>query len=144
AGRGITAPEPGRSDIPHWVSTAEEARAAVREEAGLGVDIVKLWVDDRDGQYDKLSPELYGAAIEEAHAQGLRVTAHIFSLEDAKGLLRAGVDAFAHGVRDTDVDDDFLELVGARPDLVLNPNLPDPGLMRDLSWLEGAIPDEQY
>ena len=26
----------------------------------------------------------------------LRVTAHIFTLDDAKGLLKAGLDAFAH------------------------------------------------
>ena len=44
-------------------------------------------------QYKKLTPELYGAIIDEAHKNGLRVTAHIFTLEDAKGLLRAGIDA---------------------------------------------------
>ena len=47
-------PEPGRSDIPYWVTTEEEARAAVREQADLGVDIVKIWVDDRDDQFVKL------------------------------------------------------------------------------------------
>ena len=41
AGRGITTPEPGRTDIPYWVETEEEARAAVRELAELEVDIVK-------------------------------------------------------------------------------------------------------
>lgn len=30
--------------------------------------------------------------------------AHIFDLEDAKGLIRAGIDAFSHGVRDRDID----------------------------------------
>ena len=54
----------------------------------------------------KLTPELYGAIIDEAHKRGLRVTAHVFTLEDAKGLLRAGLDAFAHGVRDRDIDDE--------------------------------------
>ena len=44
--------------------------------------------------------------IDEAHKHGLRVTAHIFTLDDAKGLLRAGIDAFAHGVRDRDIDDE--------------------------------------
>src|SRR5690606_34968402 len=61
AGRGITAPEPGRSDIPYWVSTPEEARQAVREQAALKVDILKIWVDDRDGKYTRLSPALYEA-----------------------------------------------------------------------------------
>ena len=41
AGRGITAPEPGRTDIPYWVKTPDEARSAVREQAALAVDVVK-------------------------------------------------------------------------------------------------------
>src|SRR5690606_1571409 len=61
AGRGFSAPEPGRTEIPHWVTDPEEARAAVREEAELGVDIIKIWVDDRNGQYDKLAPDVYRA-----------------------------------------------------------------------------------
>ncbi|MYD72042.1 MAG: hypothetical protein F4W89_15075 [Acidobacteria bacterium] len=90
AGKGITRPEPGRSEIPFWVNTEEEVRAAVQELAELEVGIVKLWVDERNGQYEKLTPELYTAAIDEAHQHGLRVTAHIFTQEDAKGLLKAG------------------------------------------------------
>lgn len=143
AGRGITMPEPGRSEAPHWVTTEEEARQAVRDEAARGVDIIKIWVDDRNGQYEKLSAELYAAIIDEAHQNGLRVTAHIFALEDAKGLLRAGIDAFAHGVRDQDVDDELVELVRERPDVVLVPNLPNRGVPTDLSWLSGSMPADQ-
>src|SRR2546425_625784 len=84
---------------------AADGRKAVQELAAHKVDIVKVWVDTRDGKYKKLTPELYGAIIDEAHQRGLRVTAHIFDLEDAKGLIRAGIDALAHGVRDQDVDD---------------------------------------
>jgi imidazolonepropionase-like amidohydrolase len=93
--------------------------------------------------YEKLSPELYAAVIEEAHVNGLRVTAHIFALEDAKGLLRAGVDAFAHGIRDTDVDDEVVALFRERPNVVVVPNLPDRGVTTDLSWLAGQIPDDR-
>ena len=39
AGRGITRPEPGRGNIPHWIQTADEARAAVRELGAQKVDI---------------------------------------------------------------------------------------------------------
>ena len=114
AGRGITRPEPGRDDTPYWINTEAEGRAAVHELAAQKVDIVKVWVDDRDHKYQKLTPQLYGPIIDEAHKAGLRVTAHIFTLEDAKGLLRAGVDAFAHSVRDRDVDDEFMTLVRQR------------------------------
>lgn len=141
AGRGITAPEPGRTEVPHWVTSDEEARSAVRELATQEVDIVKIWVDDRGGQYEKLSAELYGAVIDEAHQHGLEVTAHVYTLEDAKGLLRAGVDAFAHGVRDRDVDDELVELWSARPDVVLVPNLPNPGVPYDVSWVETVSGD---
>ena len=78
----------------------------MQELAARKVDFVKIWVDDRDGKYKKLTPDLYGAIIDEAHKHELRVTAHIFTLEDAKGLLRAGLDAFAHSVRDRDIDEE--------------------------------------
>ena len=140
AGRGITAPEPGRTEIPYWITSEEQARKAVQELAAAKVDIVKIWVDDRDGKYAKLTPALYGAVIDEAHRRGLRVTAHIFTLEDGKGLLRAGLDAFAHGVRDRDIDDEFAALMKQRPNVVLVPNLPDRGVATDLSWLRDSIP----
>ena len=101
AGRGITMPEPGRITTPHWINSEAEGRKAVEELADRKVDIVKIWVDDRDGKYKKLSPDIYGAIIDEAHKRGLRVSAHIFNLEDAKGLIRAGVDAFATRISTT-------------------------------------------
>jgi len=127
AGRGITMQEPGRTTVPYWVNNEIEARKAVAELAANKVDIVKIWVDTRDGKYKKLTPQLYGAVIDEAHKRGLRVTAHIFDLEDAKGLIRAGVDALAHGVRDRDIDDELVAMFKQRPDLVLTPNLPPRG-----------------
>jgi imidazolonepropionase-like amidohydrolase len=142
-GRGITAPEPGRTEIPFWITTEDEARTAVQELAPRNVDMVKIWVDDRNGQFDKLTPELYGAVIDEAHQQGLRVTAHVYTLEDAKGLLRAGLDAFAHGIRDMDIDDEVVALFAERPNVVLVPNLPGTGVAADLSWLSGTIPPDQ-
>ena len=140
AGRGITMPEPGRTDAPYWISTVAEGRKAVQELSAKKVDVVKIWVDDRNGMYKKLTPELYGAIIDEAHKNGLRVTAHIFTLEDAKGLLRAGIDAFAHGVRDKDIDDEFLNMMKQRQAVVVVPNLPDRGVATDLSWLGESVP----
>ncbi len=143
AGRGITAPEPGRSEESYWITSEDEARTAVQELAERRVDLVKIWVDDRNGQYEKLSPALYGAIIDEAHMHNLRVTAHIFALEDAKGLLRAGVDAFAHGIRDRDIDEEIVELFQERPNVFLVPNLPDQGVVMDMSWLGETVPAEE-
>ena len=143
AGRGITAPEPGRSEVPQWVTTEEEARTAIQELAEPQVNWVKIWVDDRNGQYEKLSPALYSAVIDEAHSHNLPVAAHIFALEDAKGLLEAGVDAFAHSVRDRDVDDEFVAMIQERPDVFLIPNLPGRGVVDDMSWLSRSLPVEE-
>jgi len=119
AGRGIAPPDAGPNppmrDAPYGVSTADEARTAVRELAANKADFVKIWVDDRNGTVKKLSPELYRVVIEEAHKNKLRVVAHIATLADAKELLRAGVDGFFHPVRDREVDDELLGLLKQRP-----------------------------
>lgn len=148
AGKGIALPNAGpgaeyRKDAPYGVTTEAEGRKAVQELAAKKVDIVKIWVDDRDGMYKKLTPALYGPIIDEAHRQKLRVTAHLFTLEDAKGLLRAGVDAFAHGVRDRDIDDEIVGMFKLRPDLFLVPNLPDRGVGVDLGWLSESVPADE-
>ena len=142
AGRGITAPEKGRTEVPYWITTPEEGRKAVQENAAKKVDIIKIWVDDRDGKFPKLTPPLYSAVIDEAHKNKLRVTAHIFSLEDAKGLLKAGIDSFAHGIRDRDMDDEAIALVKARPNFVLIPEHAGPRRGRRLQLAAAAsIPD---
>ena len=144
AGRGITMPEPGRSDVPYWINNADDGRKAIQELAAQKVDIVKIWVDDRDGKYKKLTPELYAPIIEEAHKRGLRVTAHIFTLDDAKGLLRAGIDAFAHGVRDRDIDEEGLALFKKRTNVVVVPNLPDRGVKTDVGWLRDSLSEAEF
>jgi imidazolonepropionase-like amidohydrolase len=144
AGRGITMQEPGRTTVPYWITTEAEGRKAVEELAAHKVDIVKIWVDTRDGKYKKLAPEIYGAVIDEAHKRGLRVTAHIFDLEDAKGLIHAGIDALAHGVRDRDIDDELVALFKQRPNLILTPNLPDRGVKVDLGWLRAGLPANEF
>jgi imidazolonepropionase-like amidohydrolase len=89
----------------------------------------------------KLKPELYRAIIDEAHKSGLRVVAHIFYLADAKDLLRAGIDGFAHGVRDINIDDEFMKLIKERPNVFVIPNLPDRGTSEaDYAFAAEALP----
>jgi imidazolonepropionase-like amidohydrolase len=144
AGRGITGIEKGREQAAYWVGTVAEARKVVQENAAKRPDIIKIWVDDRDHTVPKLTPELYGAIIDEAHKANVRVTAHIFNLDDGKGLLKANVDAFAHSVRDKDVDDEFMALMKSHPNVVVNPNLPGRGVRSDISWLQGKLPANEY
>lgn len=146
SGRGIAWPDAGPNaqywrDAPYGVTTEQDARASVRELASRKVRLVKIWVDDRAGSVPKLPAPLYRAVIDEAHRLGLRVVAHVYYLADAKDLLRAGVDGFAHGVRDLEIDDELVALVKARPDVFLLPNLPDAPLTDDeLSWVSETLP----
>jgi imidazolonepropionase-like amidohydrolase len=148
AGRGIAPPNAGpgaeyRKDGAYGVSTEDEARKAVQELAARKADVVKIWVDDREGAVQKLPPEMYRAIIDEAHKNNLRVLAHIYYLADAKDLLRAGLDGFAHGVRDKDIDDEFLALIKERPNVFVIPNLPDRGVgmtEEELAWLSETVP----
>jgi len=146
AGRGIAMPNAGPNalywrDAPYGVTTEVEARQAVRELAAKKVDVVKIWVDDRNKTVTPLPPSLYRPIIQEAHALGLRVVAHVYYLADAKELLRAGIDGFAHGIRDLEVDDEIMALFKARPQFFLIPNLPDtPPFGNDLVWLSETLP----
>jgi len=127
-GRGLAYPgsgpnDPARNDVPYVVTTVEQARQAVRDLAPHRPDFVKIWVDDRNKTQKKLTPDLYGAAIDEAHKYNLRAIAHVFDLEDAKGLVRAGIEGFTHLVRDAEIDDEFLQLLRAHPGVFVTPNL---------------------
>jgi imidazolonepropionase-like amidohydrolase len=142
AGRGITRKEPMRPT--HQIETEEEGRKAVRDNVALGVQIIKVWVDDREGKVQKVTPSQYAAIIDEAHKAGIRVSAHIFNMDDAKGLMRANLDIFAHGVRDKDVDDETVAMFKARPHLMLIPNLPDRGVKLDRSWMQPGMAADEF
>src|SRR5262245_42464134 len=117
AGRGLSPiDEISPTNMRHAayvVTTEEGARASVVELAAQKVKIVKTWVDDRGGSVKKLTPNLYRAIIDEAHKQNLRVAVHATGLADAKELLRAGIDIFAHMI--SDVDDELVEIFKQHP-----------------------------
>ena len=114
--------DPSRNDVPTPVTTVQQARQAVQALAAQQADFVKVWVDDRNGRATKLTPELYRAAIDEARRHNIPVMAHVFDLEDAKGLARAGVEGFLHSVRDAEIDEEFIALVKTR-NIWITPNL---------------------
>jgi imidazolonepropionase-like amidohydrolase len=142
AGRGITRPEPLRPT--YQINSEDEGRKAVQANAANKIDIIKIWVDDRFGKVQKLTPAQYAAIIDEAHKLKIRVSAHIFEMDDAKGLMRAGLDIFAHGVRDKDVDDETVAMFKQRPNLILIPNLPERGVKVDRSWLRAGLSADEF
>ncbi len=124
AGRGLAMPNGGPApplrDAPVGVASDSEARRAVRELSARGIDgFVKIWVDDRGGTVQKLPPDVYTAAIDEAHRQNLRTVTHTFERDDVKAIMRAGVDGLAHPPwRDgSAVDDELLQLFRDRPNV---------------------------
>jgi imidazolonepropionase-like amidohydrolase len=94
--------------------TPELARQMVSTVAAMKPDVIKIRVDDNLGSSQKMTPDVYRAVIEESHRLGFRVAVHIFYLDDAKALLRAGADFIAHSVRDREVDDEFIALLKQR------------------------------
>jgi imidazolonepropionase-like amidohydrolase len=146
AGRGIGAPNAGPgaaayAGIAYEVTTEEQARQAVQELAAKKVDLVKIWVDDRNGRAPRLAPNLYRAIIQEGHKHGLRVNAHVFYHTDAVGLVDAGIDGLAHLVRDKDMDDALVAAI-VRRNVYVMPNLsPEWNTYAELPrWLKDGDP----
>ncbi len=153
AGKGIAATSMGgptgeaRLGIPWGAATEAEGRQRVRDLKAKGVRFVKIWVDDREGAVPKLAPNVYRAIINEAHANGMQVLAHLSrtsALADSKDLFAAGVDGFVHTVRDVDVDAEYLALVKAHPKVWIGPNIPGPGQTLDeVALLAETVPAGQ-
>jgi len=123
-GRGLAWPGTGnpRSTSFYPAVSPWVAQAAVRELAAQNVNLIKLWIEDRQGFQDPrseepayMTPSIYQAATLEAHRLGLRTIAHVKTVHDWKGVIRAGVDATTHTVEDGPVDEELLELIGERP-----------------------------
>ncbi len=102
----------GLLGVTQPISTPEEARKLVDEQAAKGVDFIKLWMDDERKTIPvKMTYEVSKAIIDQAHKHHLRAVAHVFYLADAKELIREGVDGFGHMVRDQPVDQELLDMM---------------------------------
>lgn len=104
----------GLAGVNGQVKTAADVEKAVAELARKHVDIVKMWVDDHLGEQKKMPLNIAVAAVESAHRHGLPASAHVFYLSDARGLAAAGVNGFAHMVRDQPVDDALIRDMKAK------------------------------
>lgn len=102
--------------------TAEAARAMTIKVADMKPDLIKIRVDDNLGASRKMPEPAWRAVIAEAHARKLPVAVHIYWLADAKATLSAGADLIAHSVRDTAVDEQFINELKTR-DVCYSPTL---------------------
>src|SRR3954463_7916927 len=100
AGRHVAAPRRYLREIGVEGAGAEVA-AAVTAQAKAGTGWVKLvgdWIDRSVGDLaPSWDPATMAAAVEAAHAAGVRAAVHTFSEEGVAQMVRAGVDSVEHG-----------------------------------------------
>lgn len=105
--------------VPDALATKDPANLALNHEANIeqivkelsreGTDLIKLWLP-KTADLPSRWP-MVQAAINEAHARGLRVIVHATELETARRAVRLGADILAHSVFDEVVDEEFLSLL---------------------------------
>jgi imidazolonepropionase-like amidohydrolase len=149
AGPGIAWPgsgpqgHPSRTDVAYPVSTVEEARLAVQDTVKMKPEFIKLWVDNRSGTKQTLTPAIYEAIAEEALKNNVPVAVHNVTLANAKGLLRAGVTGWLHvPVRQGESPDaELIALVKERATSGNRPLWMTPGLTSAWMTQGGPHPD---
>ena len=142
AGRGLAPLEEispnNMRHAAYVVTTVQGARADVQELAQRSVPLIKMWVDTRGGTIKTLTPDLYGAILDEAHKHGMRVAVHATGKDDAKALLRAGIDVFAHMI--SDVDEELLALFKQHPGTSILLALSAPRRVVSAPWIKPPHP----
>ncbi len=112
AGRHLARPKRYQRGFAIEMEDESQLPDAVAEQARFGDGWVKLvgdWIDREVGDLAPLwSDDVLKAAIEAAHENGARVTAHVFSEDALPGLIKAGIDCIEHG---TGLTDDTIELM---------------------------------
>ncbi|WP_299559796.1 amidohydrolase family protein [uncultured Mycolicibacterium sp.] len=112
AGRHLARPKRYSRGFAVELEDEWQLPAAVAEQARRGDGWVKLvgdWIDRGVGDLAPLwSDEVLKAAIDAAHAEGARVTAHVFGEDALPGLIRAGIDCIEHG---TGLTEDHIDLM---------------------------------
>jgi imidazolonepropionase-like amidohydrolase len=96
---GYPFPVPRYAAVGEDVGSIDEARQVVTSLADGGAGVIKLGLEQ--GYYANLgwpllSLDVVRAITETAHARGLRVTAHVTSVDEVRLALDGGVDDLAH------------------------------------------------
>jgi imidazolonepropionase-like amidohydrolase len=113
AGTHLSRPKRYIPGISVELEDPEQLPEAVAEQAAYGDGWVKLvgdWIDRSIKDGADLGPlwpdDILAEAIKSAHANGARVTAHVFGEDALPGLIDAGIDCIEHG---TGLTDDTIE-----------------------------------
>ncbi len=89
-------------------ASPQEARASVVRLAEAKVDLIKYHIN---GNAKDMTPDTYGALVDEAKKRGFLTTVHIFNLRDAKSAIEKGTNALVHSIRDQDVDQEIIDMM---------------------------------
>lgn len=95
-------------------NTPDEVVAVVDSNDRMGVDFMKIRVDDNLGSSRKMPAAIYRPIIDRSHELGYQVAVHTYYLDDTKKLLQSGADLVVHSIRDQPVDDTLVTLMKAR------------------------------
>jgi len=96
------------------VTTEQEARDLVKNQLPYKPDFIKIWYIDLPNQRAATNLPIVKAAIEESHANGLKVCVHATEYETAKLAVGAGADILVHSVDDKLLDNDMLQLMKSK------------------------------
>lgn len=93
------------------VNNAEEARELVKKQLPYKPDFIKIWYIVLPGQKPETTLPIVQAAIDESHANGLKVAVHATQYKTAKLAVTAGADILVHSVDDKLLDPEMLQLL---------------------------------
>ncbi len=93
------------------VTNEEEARALVRKQLPFKPDFIKIWYIVLQGQSAEKTLPIIKAAIEEAHANNLKIAVHATQYNTAKLAVEAGCDILVHSIDDAVADEAFIRLL---------------------------------
>lgn len=87
----------------------EQAMERVDATAAMDPNFIKIRVDDNLGRTPKMPADVYRAFSQRASHHNIPLAVHAYYLEDSKAVVEAGADLLAHSVRDTSVDQAFID-----------------------------------
>ena len=108
--------EAGRGDFFSFeVTTPAEARAAMARLLPYQPDAIKVFTDGwrygEAAEMTSMDEATLAEIVKQAHARDIEVMTHTVTLARAQAAARAGVDVIAHGVSDTRVDLEMVDLL---------------------------------
>lgn len=107
----------GERPVMPFVTTPDEAVAAVPALVASGSDYIKFMIDDGTVEghpgLPMLDQETLHAGVAEAHRHGMLTIAHTLTLDATRMALDAGIDGLAHLFMDVAHTDEIIDLIAA-------------------------------